>query len=144
MPRPSVLTCLGQVLNSVTSTEIPNPGQTGPVTLVTLSESRHLGCSRVLQLYPALNKTSMVSGSVLSLRIRETDPGPSTSVRVIPVKGQRMPKEMSLHSEQDRHRPGLLPSASQALMRTLGCHLLEGAEPQRKDVKAPFEARHNP
>lgn len=74
------------------------------------------------------NKTSIVSGLVRSLRIRDTDPGPSTSMRVIPVKGLRMPK-MSPHSKWDRHRTGLLrfslsaPDAPTSQMRSLWCSL---------------------
>lgn len=103
-----------------------------------------------------LHKVPMVSDLMLSLGIRETDPGPSTSMRVMPVKGQRMPKEMSPQSKWDRHRPGPLPfslsapDAPTSQMSTLGCSLLKGlahchqAEPQEKDDKALFEVRHNP
>lgn len=40
----------------------------------------------------AHSKHSIMPGSVLSLRSKETDPGPSASVTAIPVKGQRIPK----------------------------------------------------
>lgn len=113
-----------------------------------MSESRHLGGK--LQLSWALHKMPMASDLVLSLGIRETDPRPSTYERSEDAKEDVTTQQMGQAQARPPSFSISAPDAPTSQMRTLGCSLLKGlthhhqAEPQKKDDKALFEARHNP
>lgn len=70
---------------------------------------------------PAHSKHSIISGSELSLRSKETDPGPSASVTAIPVKGQSVPKSPAKGTATGQASFPLDLNAPTSQMRKLGC-----------------------